>query len=51
MALHERAFEMKGTPWGAVLFESDTKHSEPDSREVVASAAEKLGIIQLVWLD
>jgi hypothetical protein len=42
MALHERAFETGGSPYGAVLFDASTKHPDMGSREVVDSAANKL---------
>jgi hypothetical protein len=51
MALHERAFEGKGQPFGAVLFEARTKHADPPAREVVEQAREKLGIQKIVWID
>lgn len=50
MALHERAFE-RGTPFAVVLTEAGAKFSLPSQREVVQSAATKLGIERLVWLD
>jgi hypothetical protein len=51
LALHERAYEYGGMPYGAVLFEARTKHADPSARAVVESAREKLGIERLVWLD
>ena len=51
MALHERAFRDGGSPCAAVLFEAGTKHMDMKSREVVESAARKLGIETLVWID
>lgn len=50
MALHERAFE-NGSPYAAVLTEAGAKFSLPAQRKVVESAAEKLEIERLVWLD
>lgn len=50
MALHERAFE-NGIPFGAVLTEAGAKYPSGEDRAVVESAAEKLGIHRLVWLD
>lgn len=51
MALHERAFEANGTPYGAVLFEAMTRHADPPARRVVDDAAAKLGLEALVWVD
>lgn len=51
MALHERAFWDGGSPYAAVLFEAGTKHMDKKSREIVESAAHKLGITKLVWID
>lgn len=49
LAVHERAFE-KGEPYGAVLMSSPRFH-DLDARRVVESAARKLGIHKLDWLD
>jgi hypothetical protein len=35
----------------AVLFEAGTKHADPQSRVVVESAARKLDIEKLIWID
>lgn len=51
MTLHERAFEAGGLPYGAVLFDASTKHPDIGSRKVVESAAKKLGIERLIWID
>ncbi|MCZ0735676.1 hypothetical protein [Phreatobacter sp. AB_2022a] len=51
LALHERAFEGNATAFGAVLFEANARHSSPESRAVVESAAKKLEIQKLVWLE
>jgi hypothetical protein len=51
MALHERSLEQGGQPYGVVLFEAATKHSDAESRVVVDSAAQKLGIERVVWVD
>lgn len=51
LALHERSIERGGRPYGAVLFEAGTKHADPQSREVVESAARKLDIEKLIWID
>lgn len=51
LALHERSMVQGGRPYGAVLFEAATKHPDPQSRLVVESAARKLDIERLVWLD
>jgi len=50
MALHERTFE-EGEPCAAVLAESAAKFGLASERAVVESAADKLGIKRLVWLD
>lgn len=50
MALHERTFE-KGEPYAVVLTEAGAKFELPSQRAVVESAADKLGIKRLVWLD
>ena len=50
LALHERSFT-QGRPFGAVLFESGAKFGTPDMRRMIESAATKLGIEKLVWLD
>lgn len=49
LALHERSIEPGGRPHGAVLFEAGTK--DPQSRSVVESAARKLDIEKLIWID
>lgn len=49
MAVHERAFNASGVPFGAVLFESDAKFADISSRLVVESAARALKIQNLVW--
>lgn len=51
MALHERSFQDGGKPYAAVLFEAATKHMDDKARAVVGSAAEKLGVSNLIWLD
>lgn len=50
MALHERSFE-KGLPFAVVLTEGGAKFSTKEDRAVVESAARKLGIERVVWLD
>lgn len=50
MALHERAFE-KGIPFGVVLTEAGAKYSTEQDKAVVESAAKRLGIHRVVWLD
>jgi hypothetical protein len=50
MALHERTFE-EGEPYAAVLTEAGAKIHLPSQRAVVESAAEKLAIKRLIWLD
>jgi hypothetical protein len=52
LALHERAFGNSGAlPYGAIFFESATKHPDPQSRSVVEDAAQKLNIQRIVWMD
>lgn len=50
MALHERAFG-ESEPYAAVLTESTAKFGLVAQRAVVESAAHKLGIRHLIWLD
>jgi hypothetical protein len=50
MALHERAFET-GWPYAAVLTEAGAKFAMPGDRSVAESAAKKLGIEKIVWID
>jgi hypothetical protein len=50
MALHERAFEA-GEPYAAVLSEAAARFGLASQRAVVESAAERLGIKRLIWLD
>lgn len=50
MALHERSF-VEGEPYAAVLTEAAAKFALASERAVVESAAEKLGIKRLIWLD
>ena len=50
MALHERAFG-EGEPYAAVLTEAAVKFGLASQRAVVESAADKLGIKRLIWLD
>lgn len=50
MALHERAFHT-GRPFAAVLSQAGGKFALPGSRAMITSAAEKLGVEQLIWLD
>lgn len=50
MALHERAFG-NSEPFAAVLTESSARFGMETQRAVVESAAEKIGIKRLVWLD
>lgn len=49
LALHERAYE-QGHPHAGVLLESGAKFATETDREVVESAARKLGIERLMWL-
>jgi hypothetical protein len=51
MTLHERAHETKATPYGGVLFQANARFADEESRAVVISAAKKLGISQLIWVD
>lgn len=50
MALHERTFD-GGQPYAAVLTEAAAKFSLASQRAVVESAASKLGVERVVWLD
>lgn len=50
MALHERAFE-ESEPYAVVLTESAAKFGLARQRAVVESAASKLGINRLIWLE
>lgn len=50
LALHERAFE-GGIPYAVVLTHAAAKFALPSQRAVVESAANKLEIERLVWLD
>jgi hypothetical protein len=50
MALHERTFDGSES-YAAVLSESSAKFGSEHQRAVVESAASKLGIKRLIWLD
>ena len=50
MSLYERAF-VEGSPYAVVLTEAGAKFSGPAGREVIQSAADKLGIERVIWLD
>lgn len=50
MALHERAFEA-GEPYAAVLSEAAARFGLASQRAVVESAAERLGVKRVIWLD
>lgn len=50
-AVHERSYDASGAKtFAAVLLASNGKYSQPGVREMVQSAADKLGIERLVWL-
>ena len=52
MALHERAFKNAATrPYAAVFLFSSGRFHEDHARQLVADAAEKLGIEKIIWLD
>lgn len=51
MAVHERAFEHGGKPFGVILFEARSRHADPPARAVVEDARVKLGIERIVWID
>jgi len=51
MTLHERAYQMKHQPHAVVLMDALGRFKQDLTREVVESAAERLGIAQVVWLD
>jgi hypothetical protein len=50
MALHERAFET-GRPYAAVFTDSAAKFATNKDRMMVESAAKKLGIEHVIWVD
>jgi hypothetical protein len=50
MALHERAFE-SGIPFGVVLTKAGARYSTQQDKAVVESAAKKLGVHLVAWLD
>ncbi|MFP2897998.1 hypothetical protein [Corallococcus sp. 4LFB] len=52
LSLHERTFGFRGrAAFGAVLLQANGKFEEPGFRAMVRSAADKLGIENLVWLE
>lgn len=52
MALHERAYVAKGArPFAAILTYALGRFGEDATRALVADAAKRLGIEQLIWLD
>lgn|GEM_PF-716083 len=52
MALHERAFSASpGRPFAAVLLSSSGRFQEEEFRKMAKSAADKLGVERLLWLD
>lgn len=51
MAVHERAHDLKGVPFGAVLMEPGARFQADIDRAVVKSAAELLQIRHLAWID
>jgi hypothetical protein len=51
MAVHERAAEHGRRPYGVVLSQATGRFADPDFRRIVQSAAEKLGIEKLAWLE
>lgn len=50
MTLYERSFT-EGSPYAVVLTEAGAKFAAPFERAVVQSAADKLGIERVIWLD
>lgn len=50
MALHERSFEA-GRPYAAIFSNSAFKFATNKDREVVESAAKKLGVEYVIWVD
>ena len=51
-AVHERSYGVNGAlPFAAVLMSAVGKYAQPHVREMVASAADKLGIERLLWLS
>ena len=52
LAIFERAFEDTSfTPHAAVLFQSATKHTTAEAREIVEEVARRLGVARIIWLD
>lgn len=51
MAVHERSFQDDRKPYAAVLMSSIGKFYNEQDKAVVVSAANKLDIAKLVWLD
>ena len=51
MAVHERAYSRAGTPFAAVLLPPMIRFPNDDTRAVVASAASKLGVEQIRWIE
>lgn len=52
MALHERTFgHADRIPFGAVLLQANGKFEDPGFRAMVRSAADKLGVENLVWVN
>lgn len=50
MTLYERSF-VEGSPHAVVLTEAGAKFAASSERTVVQSAADKLGIERVIWLD
>ena len=51
MALHERCFGTKATPYAAVFLYSSSKVGDLASRPMIQDAATRLGIQRVLWLD
>lgn len=51
MAVHERAHVHSAAPFSAVLLPPQTRFADAAARAVVDSAARKLGIERLEWID
>lgn len=51
MAVHERAYSRHGKTFAAVLLPPMTRFPHDDARAVVVSAARKLGVERLEWVE
>lgn len=51
LGLFERARNDAGVPFGAVLMKSTGKWADPTTRLLVEDAAQRLGVVRVVWLE